>query len=499
MSVRDAAWPVGKATEGEAQPLSSWLIATGVCVGVVVVFLFTTSRMWHWFVIPVLLSGILIGKDAIEWFRGRLEAMDPLGLFSLFGLHFFFLAYLLHVSLDFYWHYRYPPEDWRPWLGYAAAANVAGLLLYRWTIRFEPRSRPATVWRIEKPRLVVAALAALVGTAFLQVLIYERFGGILEAAYARENRPRGGDPFEGLGWAITLAESFPVVFVIVLLVLTRNSRLWQSKWAIPALLIPTFLLALLFGGVRGSRSTIFVVLFWALVLFHIYVRPFSRKLILIGPLVLFLFMTGYLFYKHGGVEGASQIGNVEVLEEIEDRIGFGDVYSFILLHDFARADSQALLLYLNATDDSYSYALGRTILAGAVSVVPRALWPDRPENANREKSALLYGPGSNRPVSWVFGLPGEFLLNFGPLSLPLAFPIVAGVVMLARHTRWWQRTGDARALLWPLLLYMCFATPLGETQLFLWAIAKNGLVPGMVVAVSCRRVSVSPVLPPDPA
>lgn len=492
MSGRDAAWPAGKAMEGEAQPLSSWLIATGVCLAVVVFFLFTTSRMWHWFVIPVLLSGILIGKDAVEWFRGRLETMDPLGLFSLFGLHFFFLAYLLHPALDFYWRYRFPPPDWRTWLGLSACVNVVGLVLFRWVLRFEPRIEPKTVWVIHKGRLLAAAAVTLVGTGILQAMIYRRFGGILGAAYARENRALGGDPFEGLGWAITLAESFPIVFVIVLLVLTRNARIWRSSWAIPVLLAGAMAIALLFGGVRGSRSTIFVVLFWALVLLHVFVRPISRNLVLVGPPLLFVFMAGYLFYKHGGVEGAMRIGDSLVLENIEDKVGLENVQAFILLHDFARADSQALLMYLAATDPEFRPALGRTFVAGVLSVVPRAVWPNRPENANREKTDLMFGPGSNRHVTWAFGLAGEVLLNCGLFMMPLAFLACAGVIVAARWSLVWRRNEDARLLLWPLLLYSCFMVPLGETQVVVYALVKTGFVPFLVVLASSSRKGVDP-------
>jgi hypothetical protein len=468
--------------------LSSWMLATAGCSIALLFFLLTTDRMWHWFVIPVLVSGVIVARDAVEWFRGNLETIDPLGLFALFGLHFFFIAYLLHVALDFYWHYGFPPPDWRPWLGLSAIVNVVGLLLFRWLLRLQPKRAPRTVWVLHRGRFLAVTGVALVVSAVFQFFFYSRLGGIVEALYARETRTHGFDPFQGLGWAIAIAESFPVILVIALLVFTRRARFWQTRMAVPTLLVGALVIALLFGGVRGSRSTIFVVLFWAVVLLHVYIRPISRKLVLIGPILLFLFMSGYMFYKHGGVKGVARIGDTQVIRDIEDRIGFGNAYAFIVLHDFARADSQALVLYLDATDDSYSYALGRTFYAGLMSVVPRAIWPNRPENLNREKAHLMYGIGSTRRVTWIFGFPGEFLLNFGPIAMPLAFVVLAVVVILARFTLSWRALGDSRLFLWPLLLYMCFVTLLVETQVFLWMLVKNGLVPFAVVAASSVRL-----------
>lgn len=453
-----------------------------------VIFLFTTGRMWHWFVIPVLISGILVTRDAIEWLSGRLETLDPLGLFSLFGFYVFFLAYLLHVALDFYWHYRFPPSDWRPWLGLSATVNVAGLLLFRWLLQLKPKRTARVVWVLHRSRFIVVASAALVGSAVLQGYFYSRFGGIVATAFARETRTGNSDPFQGLGWLITIAEGFPVISVIAVLVLTRRARFWRSRLAVPALLVGTFVVTLPFGALRGSRSTVFMVLFWAIVLFHIYVRPISRKLVMLAPLLLFLFMTSAMYYKHGGVEGAARIGDTAIIHEIEDTMGFGNAYAFILLHDFARADSQALALYLTSTDKSYSYALGRTFYAGLLSVVPRAIWSNRPAHVGREKAHLLYGVGSTERVFWVFGLPSEFLLNFGPVAMPLAFVVFAAVVSLARFTLSWRTVDDSRQLLWPLLLYMCFVTALGETPNLMWTLMKNGLVPFVVVAASSIRV-----------
>ena len=60
------------------------------------------DQLWHWFVLPVFLCGWLVAEDALRWLSGEVDVLDPVGVLGLFGVHFFFLAPLLHVSWG-YW------------------------------------------------------------------------------------------------------------------------------------------------------------------------------------------------------------------------------------------------------------------------------------------------------------------------------------------------------------------------------------------------------------
>src|ERR1700741_1942146 len=70
------------------------------CTVIVFGFVVASEQTMHWFLLPVLFCGVLIGCDAADWFRGRLNLFDPAGIIGLLGLHFFFLAPLLHVILE---------------------------------------------------------------------------------------------------------------------------------------------------------------------------------------------------------------------------------------------------------------------------------------------------------------------------------------------------------------------------------------------------------------
>lgn len=60
------------------------------CTFFLLYFEIVSAAEYHWFVIPVSLCGILIGCDAADWIRGRLDIFDPVGIIGLLGVLFFF-------------------------------------------------------------------------------------------------------------------------------------------------------------------------------------------------------------------------------------------------------------------------------------------------------------------------------------------------------------------------------------------------------------------------
>jgi hypothetical protein len=475
-----------------ARGRSSWLLAMQLCSIVVLLLVLTSEAMRHWLVLPVLVSGILISKEAIDWLRSDEDPLDPIGLFSLFGIHFFFLSFLLHPLFDFYWTYPYAPNDWRPWLGYAAVLNCIGIVLYRlilaWYRRNRVRHRAATYWQLSRGRLLFLSVVSLATSASMQYLTYERFGGVSGMIESYTSRRAGEDPFEGLGWISVFAESFPVILAIAVGVLTRGSKIWRSPITMGVVMLLVFVSAIYFGGLKGSRSTIFFTLVWAAGILHFWVRPISKRVLVVFPLVLFLFMNVYLFYKRGGVEGILNIADPMAREELSQGGLGGQPELYILLHDFARADMNALVLFLVHTADDYEYAGGRSYLAAVLSVIPRAIWPDKPETLGKERAELLFGRGADVYVPYAIGMAGEAAMNFGPLAIPLTFVLVALGVVAAHAMLYRLDPQDGRLLLYPLIVVLCFVVPMGELESVIYTIVKNGFVPLLVVFLASDRV-----------
>ncbi|MDQ6860081.1 MAG: hypothetical protein M3032_02865, partial [Verrucomicrobiota bacterium] len=154
-------------------------IALMVCIAV-------APQVAHWFAVPVLFCGIVIGCDAVKWARGGCDLFDPVGIVGLVGTHFFFFAPLLHVVLGYTLADELPPVDapaeWRDWLGWMAVINFAGLLAYRgarsWFNKRSPAQPARTLWRIEGKNLLVAAACGLTISVIAQGSIYASYGGV---------------------------------------------------------------------------------------------------------------------------------------------------------------------------------------------------------------------------------------------------------------------------------------------------------------------------------
>lgn len=256
-------------------------------------------------------------------------------------------------------------------------------------------------------------------------------------------------------------------------------------------------LKLFFGGLRGSRSNTIWGLFWAAGIVHLWLRPLSRKVVYAGLAFLVLFMYVYGFYKGAGLEGLSGVRDLAQRAAMEQRTG--RTAEGVLLGDLGRADVQAFLLYrLRVHPDEYDLAWGRTYAGDLAILVPRTLWPARPPTKVKEGTELQHGRGTWRLDSWsssrVYGLAGEAMLNFGPLAVPLAFATLGAVVGAVRrgYRRWSER--DARRLLLPLLINLCFVILASDVDNIVFFLVKNGAVPALVVWLASRISIDSPAV-----
>jgi hypothetical protein len=454
-------------------------------------FLLTSEQTTHWFVIPVWFCGVLIGCDAIDWFRNRLSLFDPAGIIGLLGVHFFFLAPLLHVTWDSWMRYIDPPPDWRDWLGRMAIVNAAGLVFYQ-----SGRRRAAvwgqhiakeTFWQLNRKRLLWVAGSALMLSGALQIWIYAQQGGILgyiETFTQAAQDPESTSGFKGMGWIFMLSESFPILAMLYFAVCTDRSRTARTWPVIVLVLFGFFVLQMLFGGLRGSRGNTVWAIFWAAGIIHFWIRPLNRKLLFAGTCLLVAFMYIYGFYKDLGKDTwtAFQAGAIPA----EVSIKTGRTFDVVLLGDLGRADVQAFLLYrLSRSDRDYQYAWGGTYLASTTLVIPKAFWPDRPPGKIKAGTEAQYGVGSWDEQKWssslVYGLAGEAMLNFGPIAVPFAYGIFGLIVGILQRSLYTLRHSDTRLLLYPFLVNSCFSILQSDTDNLVFNLIKGGFLPTLVV------------------
>ncbi|MBN1311622.1 MAG: hypothetical protein JXB30_09400 [Anaerolineae bacterium] len=453
-------------------------------------FVISAPAFIHWFLIPIVLSGILIGVDAIDWFRGRLDILDPIGILGLLGYHFFCIAPLLQISWNYEPRYIVPPPDWRPWIGGIALLNFLGLVVYRISrgkTSTIPYSKDKIVWQRNKKIFLPVLTFSLLLTLGIQILVYEQHGGV--SGYIADSM-QSRETFTGQGWIFTISESFPVLALMGYAVYAREKK-WAKSWlVICCALLVYFALKMLFGGLRGSRSNTIWGMFWAIGIIHFRIRSIPKRLIYAGLVFLFVFMYLYGFYKAVGLDALAVLENRTARIELEEETG--RTVETLLLADFARSPTQAFLLYrIWPASSDYEYSWGRTYIGALALLIPRQIWPDRPPSKVKEGTEAQYGKGSylqgGLTSSRIYGLAGEAMLNFGPFAVPLAFTILGLTVKQVR--RWflsWE-SHDIRLLLLPLLINLCFVVLAGDSDLILFFIIKNGVVPFLVLWISSTK------------
>jgi hypothetical protein len=441
----------------------------------------------HWFLIPVVFCGTLTSMDAWEWLRGRLDLMDPIGLMGVVGFHFFFLAPLLHVAWDYWMGSTAPPADWRDWLGAMAALNAISLVAYRFASRIPSlpfRRKPKFGWKLSRTRFTLVAFLLLAVSCGAQLGVYAHFGGV--SGYIETFRVHP-EAFRGWGWLFVISETFPLMALMAFLVyVRRRGRVAWSNTKTVALLLAFFILQLMFGGLRGSRSNTVWALFCALGMIHFWVRPIRRSLVYVGVVFLVAFLYAYGFYKE--YHGAANLNQTLQTAKKHDRS-----LAAAVLGDLGRADIQAFVLYrLLATDSDYELEWGRTYLGAPALLVPRSIWPDRPPTTVKAGTEIQHYVGSYTPdqfeSSRVYGLSGEAMLNFGPLIVPVAFFILGLVVRRVRNFLASAAPLDSRLLVAPLLVEICIWLLIGDSALIMFSFMKQALMPCLVVVAASRRV-----------
>jgi hypothetical protein len=469
---------------------NNFFYAAAACALVVGGFLICDEEFQHWFIVPVLICGILCGADAFRWLRGQVDIIDPLGILGLYGLHFFFLAPLLHVSLNYWMNEGEGLDDWRPWLGGMAILNAAGLIAYRWTAGWfaDAAKRPrinATYSRLSKESAKIVVPVFLLATAAVQIYIFALFGGINGYIAQFETQ---SDGFDGMGWLFMISESFPILAMIGFAAYCKFNDI-RANWKIVIFALMAFVVTkFLFGGLRGSRSNIVFTLFWAVGIVHLCIRPIPRKAILLIVPALIGFMYIYGFYKAGGRE-AVQVA----LGSADDRATMVQQtrrsLEGAILGDFGRSDIQAFLLYRFWDSDSdCEYAWGSTYCQAFYLFIPRNIWLDRPEGITKFGTEAIHGQGTyDRQLyrsSKVYGLAGEAILNFGPFSIPAAFGALGLLVGWVRRRMAVWPADDVRTLTLPMLVLLCVVSLNSDLGNDIFFCLHFGLIPSILLVLT---------------
>lgn len=485
MTAEAVATPAAAPPAGLNARAASWAVGAVVVVTVVVLLVCLVPALRHWMILPVTVCGVLVAPDVIDWARKRLDVFDPQAVVALMGMHFFFLAPILHVVMDYWPRYEPPADDWFVALGRMAAVNVAGLLVYRAVLaRPDPRPR-ISLDRVARGRvLLVGSLVLLAGFAAF-VAFTAKFGGI--GGYVDYMTSADRD-LTGYGITVVASSSFPFVAFMMALVLWPDV-FRRARWLLVLLLLAFVAIQLLAGGLRGSRAGVIWPLLIAIGMCHLLVAPVRRR-VLLGSLVAILgFMYVYGFYKSVGRDAIDIFTGMRTVDELSTETGRD--LPVLLLGDLGRADIQALTLE-RVHADTAQLRYGATYLGDIAALLPGELVVGIPDKVHAGTD-MLYGTGSydagNRS-SRVYGLTGEAMLNFGVVGAVVAFLPFAWLVRWSRacHRRAQGPDGSLGLRVLAAVLPMALVVTLtSDLDNVIWFLANHVAVVVAVVLLARRR------------
>ena len=447
----------------------------------------------HWFIVPLFGCGLLCCTDATQLLesRGR-NLFDPVPLIGIFGLFFFYVGPLLHVWRDYWFiNSRFAvtdrPDDWRTWLGWMGIINLIGLLIYQTCHKHFSkgpiRSGRVTVHQLRLRDLRLYGFPLLALTFLLQLYIYGRFGGFggYVDAYADNGR---GQAFSGLGWMMCISESFPILLLIVFAAAHRERFRDMTTMKLGTLLGVVFVLVLLFGGLRGSRSNTVISLLFAVGIIHAMVHKLSWRFFVVFGAAIVAFMYVYGFYKISPQTFLAAMTSSESRTEIEQ--GSGRDLDTVLLADFERSDIQAYLLYrFTQAGSRVEYAYGSTYVDGVLNFVPRGISSYRPPGKLKYGTDALFGEGTYAEGRFastkVYGLAGETMLNFGPWGIPIGFLALGVLVGRLRALCRRIEPSDSRQYLIPILSLACCIALSSDVDNLLFTMLQHALMPCMLI------------------
>ena len=453
----------------------------------VISFLFILFRdeTFHWFLLPAMACGILMGADLVRWLRGEIDPFDPKGLVGLVLFHGCFLAPLLHV----YWgHYGYDlnlPLDPRPWLGGACLVNLLGIVCYKSSQRwaFQRTAAVSTSWKLISSRLYLFFIVAIVVGLVAQAFFYQQYF----AAMRLGDQELAHEAMKGTGWLLMLGDSLPTLLALAFIATSPSPQRRRTWLLVGLVLLALAAVQFIWSGLRGSRGAFVGIMFYTTCLIHFWWLRLRALHLLLALLVFLPFMYFYGFYKGAGAEA------VKAFESHRERLRLESLtrrtFPGMVLGDLARADVQARITQEIVTgENDYRLRLGRTYLEALAKLIPYSIWEvvlgdlsfkDRwsksfafAELNNGRVKTPGYYPKSSR----VYGLSGEAMLNFGFWGVIPAWLFYGMAMGWVRRKLYTLPRHDARWLLMPLAIGLTMGFVYSDLDNIVFGAFKGGMM-----------------------
>jgi len=139
----------------------------------------------------------------------------------------------------------------------------------------------------------------------------------------------------------------------------------------------------------------------------------------------------------------------------------------------------------------YSYRWGLTYAGALAILIPRNIWPDRPDFKTDAGTEAQLGKSTPLLSLRVYGLAGEALLNFGPAGVVPMFALYGGLLgWYRRKFKSWDLS-DARMFLAPFWAVLFASAFVGDSDNLVFAALTHGAIVAIAVFAASKRLPAS--------
>lgn len=214
---------------------------------------------------------------------------------------------------------------------------------------------------------------------------------------------------------------------LVLVIFQNALKGYRLKNVLPLCL----LFAAMFPQIAsGSRSVFIPVIVAMLYILHV-VRPAvlkASRVLVWGPLVFIFGFVAPRIWRDNLAVGGSLWDSIEIALSPENL--FDNFFGGL---DTAMVDAYAIQLAAQDSGD-IKYQLGSTYAGLLASIVPRAVWPGKPDSVDEILNAILFPDTDAKHIGFAFGFYSEPTLNFGLVGV-IVVAILTGYVLAAATFR----------------------------------------------------------------
>ena len=382
--------------------------------------------------IAVAIAEVVVGIAIVRTRQGPIPLLSPFGIFAICHVAIFVVRpiyVLLYASSNNIFTETSYDGAYRQCLTIAGLGFIAASIGYaafvhprRADLATTVETLPQAQWRRLEPVLwaVVVIGLALYGLYVAQVGIADYWSSLLSGRSAQRDEALAASS----GYLLSGLQ-----FTLGALLIMLFEAMAARRWAKSALVSAALALALFPQVAAGDRS-VFIPVVVAVLAYLYYsgaaIFTFRRVILWLPVLIVFGFVAPRV-WRVQLAQGGSLLD--ALLSSFTPQNLFAN---FVGGLDTAMSDAFALQVAAQ-NDGQILPAYGSTYLSALVGVIPRALWPEKPETVDPYLNSILFPATHAQNIGFSFGIYSEPYLNFGLVGVVIVLGLVGAALALVSN------------------------------------------------------------------